>query len=100
MNFTGWRKVIEQCLAESAGCLPETLDREQLALFVLTTMEGSVMLARSYQDIAPYDAAVTQLRDYFDRLRRDGTDWSIPGPQKHRRAPGQDKTQTSIRTSK
>ncbi len=40
------------------------------------------MLARSYQDIAPYDAAVTQLRDYFDRLRRDGTDWSVPRPQR------------------
>jgi TetR/AcrR family transcriptional repressor of nem operon len=78
VNFTGWRKAIEQCLAESAGRLPEALDREQLALFVLTTMEGAVMLARAYRDIEPYDAAVTQLRDYFDRLRRDGTDWSKP----------------------
>jgi TetR/AcrR family transcriptional regulator, transcriptional repressor for nem operon len=81
VNFTGWRKAIEQCLAESADRLPETLDREQLALFVLTTMEGAVMLARSYKDIAPYDAAVTQLRDYFDRLRRDGTEWSMPRPR-------------------
>ena len=80
-NFTGWRKVIEQCLAGSADRLPATVDREQLALFVLTTMEGAVMLARSYQDIAPYDAAVTQLRDYFDRLHRDGTEWSVPRPR-------------------
>ena len=34
------------------------------------------MLARAYQNIEPYDAAVTQLRDYFDRLHQDGTDWS------------------------
>jgi TetR/AcrR family transcriptional regulator, transcriptional repressor for nem operon len=81
VNFSGWRKVIEQCLAESAPKLPEGLNREQLALFVLTTMEGAVMLARAYQDIEPYDAAVTQLRDYFDRLLRDGTDWSMPRPQ-------------------
>ena len=81
VNFTGWRKAIEQCLAESAERLPETLDRAQLALFVLTTMEGAVMLARAYQDIEPYDAAVTQLRDYFDRLRQDGTDWSMPRSQ-------------------
>jgi hypothetical protein len=47
---------------------------------VLTTMEGAVMLARAYQSIDPYDAAVTQLRDYFDRLLRDGTDWSVPRP--------------------
>ena len=38
------------------------------------------MLARSYQSVEPYDAAVTQLRDYFDRLLRDGTDWSTPRP--------------------
>jgi AcrR family transcriptional regulator len=78
VNFTGWRKVIEVCLAEAALKFPEPLDREQLALFVLTTMEGAVMLARTYQNIEPYDAAVTQLRDYFDRLLRDGTDWSMP----------------------
>jgi hypothetical protein len=61
VNFTGWRKAIEQCLAESAERLPAALDRAQLALFVLTTMEGAVMLARAYQHIEPYDAAVTQL---------------------------------------
>ena len=38
------------------------------------------MLARTYRSIAPYDAAVTQLRDYFDRLLRDGTEWSTPRP--------------------
>jgi AcrR family transcriptional regulator len=74
-NFTGWRKAVEQCLAEAALKLPESLDREQLSLFVLTTMEGAVMLARAYQSIDPYDAAVTQLRDYFDRLLQAGTDW-------------------------
>jgi TetR/AcrR family transcriptional regulator, transcriptional repressor for nem operon len=79
-NFTGWRKAIEQCLTEAADRLPENVDREQLALFVLTTMEGAVMLARAYENIDPYDAAVTQLRDHFDRLLRDGTDGSVPRP--------------------
>jgi TetR/AcrR family transcriptional repressor of nem operon len=80
VNFSGWRKAVEQCLADAALKLPESVDREQLALFVLTTMEGAVMLARAYQNIEPYDAAVTQLRDYFDRLLRDGTSWSMPRP--------------------
>jgi TetR/AcrR family transcriptional regulator, transcriptional repressor for nem operon len=79
-NFTGWREAIERCLAKASGRLPASLDREPLALFVLTTMEGAVMLARAYRSIEPYDAAVTQLRDYFDRLLRDGTDWSAPRP--------------------
>jgi TetR/AcrR family transcriptional regulator, transcriptional repressor for nem operon len=78
VNFTGWRTTIQQCLVEAADRLPDSADQNQLALFVLTTMEGAVMLARAYQNIDPYDAAVTQLRDYFDRLVRDGTDWSMP----------------------
>jgi TetR/AcrR family transcriptional regulator, transcriptional repressor for nem operon len=89
-NFTGWRQAIERCLAEAAGRLPSAVDREALALFVLTTMEGAVMLARSYRSIDPYDAAVTQLRDYFDRLLRDGTDWSAPRPS----APEPSRTKT------
>jgi AcrR family transcriptional regulator len=97
-NFTGWRKVVEQCLGEAAERLPESLDREQLALFVLTTMEGAVMLARSYQSIEPYDAAVTQLRDYFDRLIRDGTDWSTPRPPVRRRSRSHSQTRPRSRS--
>ena len=48
---------------------------------MLTAMEGAVMLARTYQNIDAYDAGVTQLRDYFDRLLKDGTNWSMPRPQ-------------------
>lgn len=85
VNFSGWRKAIEQCLGDAAGKLPASVDKEQLALFVLTTMEGAVMLARTYHNIEPYDAAVTQLRDYFARLLRDGCDWSPP--RRSRRPP-------------
>ncbi len=71
-NFTGWRRAIEQCLADAGDRLPRNLDRERLALFVLTTMECAVMLARSYHNLEPYDAAIAQLRDYFDRLLAAG----------------------------
>jgi TetR/AcrR family transcriptional regulator, transcriptional repressor for nem operon len=98
VNFTGWRKVIEQCLTEAADRMPESLDREQLALFVLTTMEGAVMLARAYKHIEPYDAAVTQLRDYFDRLLRDGTDWSMPRSPNLTKARRTSKTKTKAKT--
>jgi hypothetical protein len=42
-------------------------------VFVLTTMEGAVMLARSYRNFEAYDAAVVQLRDYVERLLAEGT---------------------------
>ena len=77
-NFSGWRNAVEQCLTDASGRLPRSLDKPQLALFVLNTMEGAVMLARAYHSIEPYDVAVTQLRDYFDRLLKDGSDWSAP----------------------
>ena len=47
-------------------------------MFVLTTMEGAVMLARAYKSLDVYDTAVTQLRDYFDRIMADGADWKAP----------------------
>jgi len=72
-NFTGWRNAVADCLRQAAGRLPAGLDVDQLALFVLTLMEGAVMLARAYRAVEPYDAAVAQLRDYFDRLLSDET---------------------------
>lgn len=77
-NFTGWRDAVKHCLDAAAGRLPAGVDTGELALFVLTTMEGAVMLARSYRSIEPYDNAVTRLRDYFERLLADGTGWSRP----------------------
>jgi hypothetical protein len=47
------------------------VDRRALAGFVLTTMEGGVMLARTYREVAMFDAAVGQLRDYFARLQAE-----------------------------
>ena len=79
-NFTGWLGYVRQWLEDASGRLPESANPEQLALFVLTTMEGAVMLARTYHSIEPYDTAVSQLRDYFDRLLADGTEWSAPRP--------------------
>jgi TetR/AcrR family transcriptional repressor of nem operon len=74
-NFSAWREQVRQWIQDASGRLPEHVDPEQLALFVLTTMEGAVMLARTYHSIEPYDVAVTQLRDYFDRLLADGSEW-------------------------
>jgi TetR/AcrR family transcriptional repressor of nem operon len=67
-NFEGWRGWIRKCLDEARDRFPADLNREQLAVFVLTVMEGAVMQARAHQTLEPYDASVAQLRDYFNRL--------------------------------
>jgi len=69
-NFSNWTAAIEKRLDEAGDRLPPGLDRRALAEFVLTTMEGGVMLARSYRDIGYFDRAVTELRNYFNRLLR------------------------------
>ncbi|WP_296815782.1 TetR/AcrR family transcriptional regulator [Brevundimonas sp.] len=68
VNFTNWSRAIERCLDEAADRLPAGLDRRALAEFVLTTMEGGVMQARTYRDVAYFDRNVAILRDHFDML--------------------------------
>ncbi len=72
-NFSAWIDAVERCLVAAGTRLPERQDRRALACFVLTTMEGGVMLARTYRDIAPFDMAVGQLRLYFDGLLAEGS---------------------------
>jgi TetR/AcrR family transcriptional regulator, transcriptional repressor for nem operon len=68
VNFSGWVSHIRTCLDAAGNRLPRTVDTEQLAMFVLTTMEGGVMQARTHRSLSAFDASVASLRDYFDRL--------------------------------
>ena len=68
VNFTGWTGAVERCLADAGGRLPADLDRRALAEFVLTTMEGGVMQARTHRDVGPFDRGVAMLRDHFAML--------------------------------
>jgi AcrR family transcriptional regulator len=66
-NFSAWIEAIERCLQDAA--VPGTpSERRELAEFVLTTMEGGVMQARTFRDIKYFDAAVNQLRRYVSLL--------------------------------
>jgi AcrR family transcriptional regulator len=69
-NFAAWLDAVESCLLEAGPRLPADEDRRELAQFVLATMEGGVMLARTYRDVAYFDACVRQLRTLFDRLQQ------------------------------
>ena len=67
-NFSAWTGAIEECLAAAAERLLPDVDRKALAQFVLTTMEGGVMQARTHRSLEAFDASVGQLRNYFDHL--------------------------------
>ena len=68
VNFDGWVNHIEACLVQAGDRLPADLDRHQLAIFVLTTMEGGVMQSRTHRTLVAFDASVAGLRDYMSRL--------------------------------
>jgi AcrR family transcriptional regulator len=69
-NFENWTRAIEGCLKAAGRRLPADADRRGLAQFVLTTMEGGVMQARTHRDVAYFDRAVAQLRAHFDLLAK------------------------------
>ena len=67
-NFTNWAAAIRTCLEQAPDRLPADADLQGIAEFVLTAMEGGVMQARTYRDVAYFDRTVAQLRAYFDAL--------------------------------
>ena len=70
-NFVNWVKAVKQWLDDAGDRLPASADRMELAQMVLNTMEGGIMQARARGEIEPFDAAVRQLRKYFDYLEAD-----------------------------
>ena len=73
LNFANWRRAIRECLFDARDRLPPDLDRHKLAAFILTVMEGGVMQARAHRSLEPFDASVAMLKDYMDRLVKEGT---------------------------
>jgi len=70
-NFEKWTTAIEGCLRDVAGRLPPEIDVHDLATFVLTTMEGGVMQARTYRHPETFDASIRVLKNYFSHLLKE-----------------------------
>jgi TetR/AcrR family transcriptional regulator, transcriptional repressor for nem operon len=87
-NFDAWTDAIEDCLRAAGPRLPASLDRHDLAEFVLTTMEGAVMQARTHRSIGYFDRSVRQLRAYFDHLEREAAAQARPTATTSRRRTG------------
>ncbi len=68
-NFTQWCGAVQACLADASDRFPRDLDLGEFSQFVLTTMEGGVMQARTHRRIGPFDASVRQLRRYVEALQ-------------------------------
>lgn len=68
INFRNWIGAVETCLEDAGDRLPSDTDRPALAEFILTTMEGAIMQARTARDIGVFDRNIAVLRSHFDLL--------------------------------
>ena len=67
-NFDAWIDAVENCLGKAGGRFPQGTDLRAVAELALNVMEGGVMQARTYRDVAYFDRSVTQLRSCLDAL--------------------------------
>lgn len=67
-NFTAWVAAVEAQLRSAADRFPRNTDFRALAELVLNVMEGGVMQARTFREVAHFDRAIGQLRAHFDAL--------------------------------
>ena len=72
-NFDAWIDAVEKCLGDAAGRFPQGTDLRAVAELALNVMEGGVMQARTYRDVAYFDRSVAQLRSCLDALMAKGT---------------------------
>ena len=86
-NFLAWTEAVQRCVIEAGAALPASLSSREVAEFVLTTMEGGVMQARTFRDVGYFDRAVAQLRNYFNLLGEAAAKGGARAGVKTRRAP-------------
>jgi AcrR family transcriptional regulator len=67
-NFAAWTEAVAKCLEKVADRFPAGTDLRAVAELALNVMEGGVMQARTYRDIAYFDRSVAQLRVHLNLL--------------------------------
>lgn len=80
-HFENWVARVGSWLDAAGERLPGTTDRRRLARLVISVMEGGLMQARVAGSLAPFDDAVTQLRDHFRYLQEQAMGASGPAPE-------------------
>ena len=70
-NFEAWITAVEAQLRSAQDRFPSGTDFRALAELALNVMEGGVMQARTFRDIAHFDRGIAQLRNHFDALTQN-----------------------------
>ena len=67
-NFDAWISAVANSLGDAAHRFAPGTDLRAIAELALNVMEGGVMQARTYRDVAYFDRSVAQLRSCLDAL--------------------------------
>lgn len=67
-NFEAWVGAVEVQLRLAKDRFPANVDYRALAELALNVMEGGVMQARTFRNIAHFDRGIAQLREHIDAL--------------------------------
>lgn len=67
-NFDAWTEAVATSLATAADRFPPGTSLRKIAELALSVMEGGVMQARTYRDVAYFDRSVEQLRQHLNLL--------------------------------
>ncbi len=71
--FSVWVDQIRGYFEEAGDQLPAGVDRDALARFVLSAVEGAILQARVNRDLAAFDATTAELRRHFSFLQQQRT---------------------------
>jgi len=66
-NFRAWTDAVQEQF-RAAGAFPGHTDLTALAELALSVMEGGVMQARTFRDVAHFDRAIAKFRTHVDTL--------------------------------
>lgn len=72
LNFDRWCDAVEDALSDAEHRFPPDVELDELSRFILTTMEGGVMQARTTRSIDPFDDSVQHLQRYMEMLQETG----------------------------
>jgi TetR/AcrR family transcriptional regulator, transcriptional repressor for nem operon len=67
-NFRVWVAAVEEQLRAAPERFPEDTNFSGLAELALSVMEGGVMQARTFRDVAHFDRAIAQFRAHVEAL--------------------------------
>lgn len=77
-DLRGWTDAVLECLLEPGLGLPDALDRGNLAEFMMSTMLGALIQARTFRDVSCLDRGTQELRNHLDMLLYGRTGVSFP----------------------